>query len=263
VYETVLFEKTGDVATIMLNRPKVLNAFNGRMHEELHDALDNAAADEEVRCVVLRGQGRGFSAGADLKSEDLSRGDGESPDLGEYLRRTYSRTIKKVTTMEKPVLGALHGPVYGAGVGIALSCDLRLAAESATFSVAFIKIGLMPDAGVSFFLPRVVGLGRAMEMSMLGEVVDAEEAYRIGLVNKVVPDEKFEEETAALASRLAALPTRALGRIKQTLHASFESDLEIALEREAEGQTLCGYTQDHREGVAAFFEKRDPNFTGR
>jgi len=251
VYETILFEKTGGLATIALNRPEVLNAFNGRMHEELHDALDSSAADEEVRCVVLRGEGRGFSAGADLKSEDLSREDGEAPDLGEYLRRTYSQTIRKITAMEKPIVGALHGPVYGAGVGIALACDLRLAAESAKFSVAFIKIGLMPDAGVSFFLPRVVGLGRAMEMSMLGEVVDAGEAYRIGLVNKVVPDETFEEET------------RALGRIKQSLHASFESDLETALEREAEGQTLCGYTQDHREGVAAFFEKREPSFTGR
>ena len=263
MYETILFEKTGGVATITLNRPKVLNAFNGRMHEELHDALDNAAADEEVRCVVLRGEGRGFSAGADLKSEDLSREGGDLPDLGEYLRRTYSQTIKKVTAMEKPLLAALHGPVYGAGVGVALACDLRLAAEGAKFSVAFVKIGLMPDAGVSYFLPRIVGLGRAMEMSMLGEAVDAGEAFRIGLVNKVVPEEEFEEETAALARRLAALPTRALGRIKQALHASFESDLEAALEREAEGQALCGYTRDHREGVAAFFEKREPNFTGR
>jgi 2-(1,2-epoxy-1,2-dihydrophenyl)acetyl-CoA isomerase len=263
LYETILFKRDGGVATIALNRPEVLNAFNGRMHEELHDALDSAAADEEVRCVALRGEGRGFSAGADLKSEELSRGDGEPPDLGEYLRRTYSQTIWKIIGMEKPVVAALHGPVYGAGVGIVLACDLRLAAESAKFSVAFIKIGLMPDAGVSFFLPRVVGLGRAIEMSMLGEVVDAEEAYRIGLVGKVVPDAKLEEETTALASKLAALPTRALAQIKQTLHASFESDLETALEREAEGQALCGYTQDHREGVAAFFEKREPNFTGR
>jgi 2-(1,2-epoxy-1,2-dihydrophenyl)acetyl-CoA isomerase len=263
VYETILFERDGGVATIALNRPEVLNAFNGQMHGELHHALDGTAEDEEVRCVVLRGEGRGFSAGADLKSEDLSRGDGESPDLGEYLRRTYSQTIKKIIGMDKPIVAALHGPVYGAGVGIALACDLRLAAESAKFSVAFIKIGLMPDAGVSFFLPRVVGLGRAMQMSMLGEAVDAEEAYRIGLVNKVVPDERFEDETGALARRLAALPTRALGLIKQTLHASFESDLETTLEREAQGQTLCGYTQDHREGVAAFSEKREPNFTGR
>src|ERR687894_2123929 len=230
------------------------------MHEELHEALDGAAADDEVRCVVLRGEGRGFSAGADLKSEDLSR---EAPDLGEYLRRTYSRTITKIVAMEKPVLASLHGPVYGAGVGLALACDLRIAAQGASFSVAFVKIGLMPDAGVSFFLPRVVGLGRAMEMSMLGEVVDANEAYRIGLVNKVVPDEALEEEVGALAGRLAAMPTLALGRIKQTLYGSFERDLATALEAEAEGQTFCGYTQDHKEGVAAFFEKREANFTGR
>jgi 2-(1,2-epoxy-1,2-dihydrophenyl)acetyl-CoA isomerase len=165
--------------------------------------------------------------------------------------------------MEKPVVAALRGPVYGAGVGLALACDLRLAAESAKFSVAFIKIGLIPDAGVPFFLPRVVGLGGAMEVSMLGEAVSAEEACRIGLVNRVVADEKLEEETAALASRLAAMPTRALGSIKQALYASFESDLDTALEREAVGQTLCGRTADHEEGVAAFFEKREPNFTGR
>ena len=263
LYETVLYEKVGGVATIALNRPERLNAFDGRMHEELHSVLDDVAADDEIRCLVLRGEGRGFSAGADLKSEDLSREDGEAPDLGEYLRRTYGRTITKISTMEKPVVAALHGPVYGAGVGLALACDLRVAAESARFSVAFVKIGLIPDAGVTFFLPRVVGLGRAMEMSLLGEAVDAEEAYRIGLVNRVVPDERLDEETAALARRLAAMPTLALGSIKQILYASFESDLETALEREAVSQALCGRTADHEEGVAAFFEKREPNFTGR
>jgi len=166
--------------------------------------------------------------------------------------------------MEKPVIASLHGPVYGAGVGLALACDVRLAAESTRFSVVFIKIGHMPDAGVTYFLPRIVGLGRAMEMSMLGDAVDAQEAYRIGLVNRVVLDEMLREETAVLAQRLAAMPTRALeARMKQALHASFESDLETALEREAVGQTLCGRTADHEEGVAAFFEKREPNFIGR
>jgi 2-(1,2-epoxy-1,2-dihydrophenyl)acetyl-CoA isomerase len=165
--------------------------------------------------------------------------------------------------MRKPVLVSLHGPVYGAGMGIALACDLRLAAESAKFSVAFVKIGLMPDAGVSFFLPRLVGLGRAMEMSMLGDAVEAEEALRIGMVNKVVPDGALADETEKLAGHLAALPTRALAEIKKSLHNSFEGDLGAALENEARGQTLCGYTEDHKEGVAAFFEKRTANFTGR
>jgi 2-(1,2-epoxy-1,2-dihydrophenyl)acetyl-CoA isomerase len=259
LYETILLEKNGGVANVALNRPKKLNAFDGTLHEELYEALDGAVSDEEVRCVVLRGEGKGFSAGADL-AQIVEDGD---PDLGEYLRSTYSRLVSRMVTIEKPIVAALHGPVYGAGVGIALACDLRIASESAKFSVAFIKIGLMPDAGVSFLLPRVVGLGRAMEMSMLGDAVQAEEALRIGLVNKVVPDEELVEETAALAGRLAAMPTAALGQVKHSLYASFESDLKTALEREAEGQTFCGYTRDHREGVAAFFEKREPDFTGR
>lgn len=262
MYETILFEKGDGVATVSLNRPEVLNAFDMRLHEEVYDALNAAAADDEARCIVLRGEGKGFSAGADLA--EVVGGDGSgSPDLGEYLRQTYGRLITRIVGIEKPILAALHGPVYGAGLGIALACDLRLAAESAKFSVAFVKIGLIPDAGVSFFLPRVVGLGRAMQMSMLGEALDAQEAHRVGLVNRVVPDEKLEEETSALAERLAGLPTQALGRMKQVLHRSFEGDLAAALEAEAVGQTFCGYTEDHGEGIAAFFEKRDPNFTGR
>lgn len=266
MYETILYGEAGGVATIALDRPERLNAFDGRMHQEMHEVLDLVASDDEVRCVVLRGEGRGFSAGADLKGEDLARdgdGDGEAPDLGEYLRKTYSRTVTKLARMEKPVVAALHGPVYGAGLGIALACDLRVAAGSASFSVAFVKIGLMPDAGVSFFLPRVVGLGKAMELSMLGDAVDAEEAYRIGLVNYVVADADLEREASGLALRLAAMPTRALGQIKHSLYASFENDLEAALEGEAVGQTLCGHTADHEEGVTAFFEKRRPEFTGR
>ncbi len=261
MYEAILFEKSGGVANVALNRPKKLNAFDRTMHEELYEALDGAASDEEVRCVVLQGEGKGFSAGADL-AQIVEGADG-APDLGAYLRSTYSQLVSRMVGMEKPMVAALHGPVYGAGVGIALACDMRIAAESAKFSVAFIKIGLMPDAGVSFLLPRVVGLGRAMEMSMLGDAVDAEEALRIGLVNRVVPDDTLADEAAALAGRLAAMPTSALGMVKRSLYASFESDLETALEREAEGQTFCGYTQDHREGVAAFFEKRGARFTGR
>ena len=176
----------------------------------------------------------------------------------------YNSTVPgRMVSMQKPIVGALHGPVYGAGVGIALACDLRVAGESAKFSVAFVKIGLMPDAGVTFFLPRVVGLGRAMEMSLLGDAVDSAEAHRIGLVNKVVPDDALADEAAALAARLAAMPTQAIARTKSALYASFEGDLETALEGEAEGQTFCGYTQDHAEGVAAFFEKREPGFAGR
>jgi 2-(1,2-epoxy-1,2-dihydrophenyl)acetyl-CoA isomerase len=261
LYETVLYEKANSVASIALNRPKKLNAFDATMHEELYDALGEAADDDEVRCVVLRGEGRGFSAGADL-AEIIENADGD-PDLGQYLRGSYSRLVKRMVEIPKPIVAALHGPVYGAGVGIALACDLRIAAESTKFSVAFIKIGLMPDASVTFFLPRIVGLGRAIEMSMLGDVVGADEALRIGLIGKVAADDSLAEESRALAEHLAALPTAALGRMKTAIHANFEADLKTALEREAEGQTFCGYTRDHKEGVAAFFEKREAKFTGR
>jgi 2-(1,2-epoxy-1,2-dihydrophenyl)acetyl-CoA isomerase len=261
LYETVLYEKDNGVANIALNRPEKLNAFDGTLHDELYKALGDAAEDDEIRCIVVRGEGRGFSAGADL-AQVVREADGD-PDLGEYLRGTYSRLVKRMVRVEKPIIAAVHGPVYGAGVGLALACDLRIAAVNTKFSVAFIKIGLMPDAGVTFLLPRVVGLGRAMEMSMLGDAVEAEEAYRIGLVNKVVADESLPEEVRNLAEHLATMPTAALGRIKDSLYSSFETDLETALETEAEGQTFCGFTQDHKEGVTAFFEKREARFVGR
>ena len=261
MFETVLYDEDNGVANIALNRPEKLNAFDGTLHDELYTALGEAAEDEEIRCIVLRGEGRGFSAGADL-AQVVKEADGD-PDLGEYLRGTYSRLVERMVGIEKPIIAALHGPVYGAGVGVALACDLRVAAENTKFSVAFIKIGLMPDAGVTFLLPRVVGLGRAIEMSMLGDIVDAEEAHRIGLVDKVVAGASLSEEARNLAGRLAAMPTVALGRIKHSLYASFETDLETALEGEAEGQRFCGFTQDHKEGVTAFFEKREARFTGR
>ena len=261
MYETVLYEKEGGVANIALNRPERLNAFDTTMHDELYRALADAAEEEEIRSIVVRGEGRGFSAGADLAQ--VVRDADRDPDLGEYLRTTYSRLVMRMVGIEKPIVAALHGPVYGAGLGLALACDLRVAAQGAKFSVAFIKIGLMPDAGVTFLLPRVVGLGRTMEMSMLGDAIDADEAYRIGLVNKVVADDSLSEEVRNLAGRLATMPTSALGRMKHSLYASFERDLETALEDEAEGQTFCGYTRDHKEGVTAFFEKREARFTGR
>jgi 2-(1,2-epoxy-1,2-dihydrophenyl)acetyl-CoA isomerase len=261
VYETLLYEEDNGVASIALNRPEKLNAFDSAMHDELYTALGGAGDNEQIRCIVLRAEGRGFSAGADL-AQVVREADGD-PDLGEYLRTTYSRLVKRMVGIEKPIIAALHGPVYGAGVGLALACDLRVAAQSAKFSVAFIKIGLMPDAGVTFLLPRVIGLGRAMEMSMLGDAVNSEEAYRIGLVNRVVADDSLLEEARNLANHLAAMPTVALGKIKHALYASFERNVETALEAEAEGQTLCGSTRDHKEGVTAFFDKREPRFTGR
>ncbi|WP_018131357.1 enoyl-CoA hydratase/isomerase family protein [Effusibacillus pohliae] len=261
MYETVLFEKANQLATVTLNRPEVFNAFNLQMHEELFDALNRAAEDADVRCILLRGNGPGFSSGADLKS--VSAEDVASLDHGAYLQRTYNRLLLRMAELEKPIVGALHGPVFGAGLGVALACDLRITAASTTFSMAFVKIGLMPDAGSHFFLPRIVGLSRAMELAMFGDSIGAEEALRIGLVNRVVADSEFAGETQRYAERLAQSPTTALGLIKRTMYKSFENDLATMLEAEAAGQTICGKTADHREGVTAFFEKRKPNFVGK
>jgi 2-(1,2-epoxy-1,2-dihydrophenyl)acetyl-CoA isomerase len=259
----MLYERERGVAIVTLNRPQTLNAFNEELHAELHDALRNAAGDVEVRAVLLRGEGRGFSSGADIAGMVGGDGGEDLADYGEYLRRTYGRLISCLVTIKKPIVAALRGPVYGAGVGLALACDLRVAAESARFSLAFVKIGLVPDAGVSFLLPRVVGLGRAMEMSILGDALDAKDALRAGLVNRVVPDGVLEDQARALATRLARMPTHALGCIKKNLYASFENDLPTMLEKEAQAQASCSCTEDHREGLMAFREKREPNFVGR
>lgn len=261
MYQTVEYGKNKQIAVISLNRPDVINSFNQEMHVELYDAMNRAAEDPEVRCIVLRGNGRGFSSGADLKSIDLN--EWESFDHGASLRETYNRLLLRMAEIEKPIIGSLHGPVFGAGLGIALGCDLRIAAANSKFSMAFIKIGLMPDAGSSFFLPRLIGLGRAMEMAMLGTTLDAAEAERIGLVNRVVPDEELEQATLQLAHHLAQSPTVALGQIKRSMYQSFENNLADVLEAEAKGQTICGKTEDHLDGVKAFFEKRKPEFKGR
>lgn len=261
MYHTVEYVKDRQVAVISLNRPDVMNSFHQEMHVELYDAMNRAAADPEVRCIVLRGNGKGFSSGADLKSVSVDEWD--SFDHGAILRDTYNRLVQRMAEIEKPILGSLHGPVFGAGLSIALGCDLRIAAANAKFSMAFIKIGLMPDAGSSFYLPRLVGLGRALEMAMLGTTLDAEEAWRIGLVNRVVPDEELEQATLQLARHLAQSPTVALGQMKRVFRQSFDHSLPDVLEAEARGQTICGKTEDHREGILAFLQKRQPEFKGR
>jgi 2-(1,2-epoxy-1,2-dihydrophenyl)acetyl-CoA isomerase len=261
MYNTILYEKNKHVATIALNRPEVMNAFNVEMHEDVYHALNQAAEDGEVRCIVLRGNGRAFSAGADLKS--ISQADANTLDHGVYLKNTYNRLLLRMVEIEKPIVGALHGPVYGAGLGVALACDLRIAAANSSFSMAFVKIGLIPDAGSHFFLPRIVGLSRAMEMAMFGDTVGSEEALRLGLINRLVPDEEYEQTIREYAERLAESPTVALGWIKKTMYRSFESDLATVLEAEVRGQSVCGKTADHLEGVAAFFEKRKAKFRGK
>lgn len=255
----VLYESTQAIATITLNRPDVLNALDDALIRALRDAVERAAGDDAVRAVLLTGAGRGFSSGADLASVPPS----PSLDLGQLLRERYHPVILAMRSMPKPVVCAVNGPAAGAGMSIALAGDIVLAARSAYFVQAFSKIGLVPDAGSTWFLPRYVGDVRARAMALLAERIDAPTAERFGLVWQVLDDEQLMPEARQLAARLAAQPTRACALIKQALNDSFARDLPAQLELEATLQTQAGRTEDFAEGVAAFLQRRAPVFKGR
>ncbi|HET6313333.1 MAG TPA: enoyl-CoA hydratase-related protein [Chloroflexia bacterium] len=258
-YETILYNLEEGVLAITLNRPDVLNAFNRKMTDELQDAFKKAERDPAVRCIVLTGAGRAFSSGEDLKSRSA---EGDS-DFGSTLRQRYNPLVSKMRNIEKPVLGSINGVAAGAGCSIALACDLRIASEKARFMEVFVRVGLVPDSGSSFLLPRLVGLGRALEMAFLGDEMGAEEALRTGLVNRVVPAGELESATRELALRLAKSPTKAIGLAKRAINRALTMDLDQALDYEVYGQETAGASDDHKEGIAAFLEKRTPNFTGR
>ena len=258
-YETILYQPDEGVLTITLNRPDVLNAFNSKMGSELLDALKKGERDPEARCIVLTGAGRAFSSGEDLKSRQ-SEG---ITEFGPTLRDRYNPIVLKMRNMEKPIIGSINGVAAGAGCSIALACDLRIASEKASLIEVFIRVGLVPDSGSSYFLPRLVGLGRALEMAFTGDTVSAEEAYRIGLVNRVVPAEELEAATRELALRLAKGPTKALGLAKRVMNRGLNMELVEVLEYEVHAQETAGSTDDHKEGMAAFLEKRTPNYQGK
>lgn len=259
-FKTLSYElRDGAIAWITLQRPEVLNALDDAMKRELCEAFAQAGSDPAVRVVVLTGAGRGFCSGQDL-SDALQLG--ELPDLSRNLRELYHPLIQQMRTLEKPILAMLHGVAAGAGLSLALACDLRLASTEARLSVAFVGIGLVPDAGCSWFLPRLVGLGRAFELAASGDRLDAETALRLGLVNRVFAPDELEAATLAWARRLAQAPTRAIGLMKRTLEQSFEHDLSRQLDLEAEAQRLAGLTEDFREGLRAFAQKRPPAFKG-
>ncbi|TKI58883.1 2-(1,2-epoxy-1,2-dihydrophenyl)acetyl-CoA isomerase [Brevibacillus antibioticus] len=258
MYETILYEVSEGVAVVTLNRPDKFNAFTAVMNKEIADALKQAQKDADVRCIVLTGAGRAFNAGQDLS--DVSGGD---VDYGGFLRDRYNPMILQFQKTEKPIIAAVNGVAAGAGMSVALACDIRLASEKASFVNAFVNIGLVPDSGGCYFLPRIVGIGKALELAMTGEKVSAEEALRIGLVNQVYPAESFIEDALAYARKLALLPTKGIGLIKRTMYKGLEMGLEETLEYEAFAQEAAGSTEDHKEGVTAFMEKRAPRFTGR
>ncbi len=258
-YETLLIDDANGVRTITLNRPESLNAFDETLKGELIAALRAAAEDAAVRCLVITGAGRAFCAGQDLRD----RADGGDYALAETLRRDYNPMILTIRTMEKPVIAAVNGVAAGAGCSLALACDLRVAADKASFIQAFVRIGLIPDSGATFFLPRLVGFGKALELAITGDPLDAETARNLGLVANVVPGEALMSATMELAGRLAQAPTRAIGLTKRAMNAALTLDLEEALNQEADLQDLAGHTGDFAEGVAAFMEKRRATFTGR
>ena len=261
-FQHLLIQQDGGVLTITMNRPEVLNAFNSTLVDELAEAVEAAAQDEAVRCVVLTGAGRAFGSGQDLRDLVAVRVGDEPIKVSEHLWR-YHRIIRAIRTMPKPVIAAVRGVAAGISCNMALACDLRICADDARFIEAFARIGLVPDGGGGYFLPRLVGLAKAMEMSMLADEVSGPEAERIGLVNKCVPLAEFEAATLALAQRLAKGPTRAYGLIKELMNKSLESDLETTLRIEGELQDIAIETEDHREGVAAFLQKRPAKYSGR
>lgn len=262
-YETLLYETGDGIATVTLNRPDNLNALNSTLVLELQKVLSEAAGDPEIRCVVITGAGRGFSAGADLAELEDAYKAGEPPALGDMLRARYHPVIEPIVTMEKPVVASVNGVAAGAGASLALACDFRVASDRAKFFQAFVKVGLVPDSGSTYFLPRLVGIAKATELAMLGDSIDAQEALRIGMVTKVVPADDLEKETRAFAERLAAGPTRAYALAKKALRFGAVQDLESALDYEADLQNQVALSADHLEGVKAFIEKREPKFEGR
>jgi 2-(1,2-epoxy-1,2-dihydrophenyl)acetyl-CoA isomerase len=245
------------VLTITLNRPDVLNAFNQAMHEGLGAAL-KAARDPEVRAVVVTGAGRGFCVGQDLTEFREAQG-----DIADRLRTGYHPNVLAVRALEKPVIAAVNGPAAGAGLSFAAACDIRIAADAATFIPAFINIGLIPDSGGTFFIARLLGPDRAFEWMTSGRRLTAAEAHAWGLVSEVVATDGLAERAAELAATLAAMPTRAIGMTKRLFEAAVTNTLDEQLELEAQLQSAATKSEDFREGVAAFLEKRDPNFRGR
>jgi len=258
--KSIELEIKNNIAWIKLNRPEVFNSFNREMALSLIETLKSCNTNDEVRAVVLTGNGKAFCAGQDLNevtSPELN------PGFKKILEEHYNPIIKQIRTIEKPVIAAVNGVAAGAGANIALACDVIVAHEKVTFIQAFSLIGLIPDSGGTFFLPRLIGFQKASALAMLGDKVSAEEAERLGMIYKVIPLESFEDEVNKLAEKMANMPTKALSLIKKALNSSMSNNLEEQLALESKYQIEAAQTEDYSEGVAAFIEKRQPNFKGR
>ncbi|QHF28892.1 2-(1,2-epoxy-1,2-dihydrophenyl)acetyl-CoA isomerase PaaG [Pseudomonas sp. R32] len=261
-FEHILFSIDAGVALLSLNRPEQLNSFNGHMHEEVQEALRLVRRSDDVRVLLLTAEGRGFCAGQDLADRNVVPG-AEAPDLGESIERYYNPLVHTLRDLPIPVICAVNGVAAGAGANIPLACDLVLAARSASFIQAFCKIGLIPDSGGTYALPRLVGMARAKALAMLGERLSAEQAEQWGLIYRCVEDAELRDEAIKLARHLATQPTYGLGLIKRSLHASLDNSFEQQLTLERDLQRLAGRSEDYREGVSAFMAKRTAQFKGR
>jgi 2-(1,2-epoxy-1,2-dihydrophenyl)acetyl-CoA isomerase len=262
-YQQLIVDLDGAVATLRLNNPDKLNALSKEMTEELIRELTRVRDDTSVRAIVLTGEGRGFSAGADLTALQKPYLTGERPNLSAFLKEGYNRLIPLLAETPKPVVAAINGVAAGAGISLALACDFRIAAEDAAFAMAFVKIGLVPDSGATYLLPRAVGPSEALRLALSGGRIDAGTAQSIGLVHRVVPSDRVQAEAHAFATELAELPTKAIALTKRLFLESSRLALAEAMDLEAEFQDLAASTEDHLEGVLAFLQKRRPSFTGR
>jgi 2-(1,2-epoxy-1,2-dihydrophenyl)acetyl-CoA isomerase len=261
-YETILFETRSGAARLTLNRPDRLNSFTVKMHEEVADALSQVEADAEVRALLITGAGRGFCAGQDLADRAVAPG-AEPVDLGDSVERFYNPLIRRLTSLPKPVVCAVNGVAAGAGANIALACDVVLAAKSARFIQSFAGIGLIPDSGGSWVLPRLVGQARALGLALTGQPLGAEQAESWGLIWKAVEDDKLMEEAETLLARFASGPTRGLAETKRLIRTTSARTLDQELDLERDVMRALGRSEDYQEGVAAFFEKRPPVFKGK
>jgi 2-(1,2-epoxy-1,2-dihydrophenyl)acetyl-CoA isomerase len=260
-YETIVFAVEERAARLILNRPDKLNSFNVQMHLDIRHALEEVARNESARVLLITGAGRGFCAGQDLS--DRAMGPGENLDIGASVENYYAPLVRRLRSMPMPVVCAVNGVAAGAGANLAFACDIVIAAKSASFIESFCRLGLIPDTGGTYFLPRLIGTARAMGMALLGDKISAEQAAAWGLIWQCVDDAEFQPTIDRLIAHLTVAPTRGLARIKRAIYSSSQNTLDQQLDLERDLMRELGYSSDFREGVAAFLAKRPPRFTGK